>query len=253
MRQRQVLIFGDSHVQAMRRAGKIISPDGLRAGFSAKLLSRIKNGAQIGDVSLEAAVEMVSALAPDDLVASAIGGNQHSVFGLIQHSVPFDVFEPGDETATISEDARCIPQGILWDFFEGKLRESDGPRIVQLRRAARCAVCHIVPPPPKRDEAHILRHQETHFIEAGIREKGVSPAALRLKLWRLQLRVLRKLCEDWEVGLLPPPPEALCAEGFLKPEYYAGDSTHANQAYGRLVLLQLDSIAAGHVAVANGK
>jgi hypothetical protein len=116
--------------------------------------------------------------------------------------------------------------------------------VQKIRGAARCAVFHLAPPPPKQDVDHILSNPDSDFTKAGILENGVSPAPLRLKLWELQMRVLRKLCEEWDVGLVPPPGEAVDSSGFLKRDYYAKDATHANAAYGELVLRQLERLAA---------
>ena len=76
-----------------------------------------------------------------------------------------------------------------------------------------------------------------------VAEAGVNRAATRLKLWKLEMRVLAYLCAEWTIQLLLPPAEAQTAEGFLKPEYYANDATHANAAYGELVLRQLEAVA----------
>ena len=44
------------------------------------------------------------------------------------------------------------------------------------------------------------------------------------------------------VTLLYPPKITLTSKGYLKPEYYANDATHANADYGELVLQQIENI-----------
>ena len=56
------------------------------------------------------------------------------------------------------------------------------------------------------------------------------------------------LAED-EVPVLPPPPGTQTADGFLAPECYAEDATHANAEYGRAVLQQVLEIAADRPAL----
>jgi hypothetical protein len=205
--------------------------------------SRTKNGVELGDTSVKGALDMVSALAGNDMLVSAIGGNQHNVLGLVQHPTPFDMFDGAEQTATTQQGVACVPYRALWDLFETRLRTRDGPRFAELRHAAKCRVYHLAPPPPKSDEAHILERHETDFDRFGIVEKGVSPAALRLKLWKLHQLVLQHLCTESDIVLVSPPSEGFSPDGFLKREYYAGDATHANAEYGVLVLNHLEHIA----------
>ena len=98
---------------------------------------------------------------------------------------------------------------------------------------------HIISPPPKRDSDFIRRYHETRFKNE-IAELGVSPPELRMKLWRMQDRLTREFCE--ELGIIPMEPiaAALDADGYLLPEYYAQDATHANRTYGMLLLDELE-------------
>jgi hypothetical protein len=62
-------------------------------------------------------------------------------------------------------------------------------------------------------------------------------------MWHLQVDVLLKLTVDFNIGLLLPPDSTLTPLGFLDPAFYANDATHANAAYGELVLQQLEKLA----------
>ncbi|MBO0662528.1 GSCFA domain-containing protein [Jiella sp. CQZ9-1] len=97
----------------------------------------------------------------------------------------------------------------------------------------------LAAPAPKADEDHILRGAETPFREAGIENVGVTPAPVRLKLWELQQRTLTEFCAEIGVKFLPNPEGTRNADGFLEPAYYGRDSSHANVAYGGLVVEQL--------------
>lgn len=242
MSRGQILVFGDSHTLALERARtQRASSD--NAHISVRRFSKVKNGIAMGDISLDAAVSMVADSTPDDLIASTIGGNLHQVVGLVQHPAAFDFIEPGSQSAPDSQPCVLIPYQTMWAFFERNLRRNDGQRIKTLREAAAHPIYHLLPPPPKESAAHILQRYESDFEKAGIATKGVTPAPIRLKLWRLQCAILQSLCTEWGVRLLPPPDGTQTPEGFLKPEYYKNDATHANVAYGELALRQLEAVA----------
>ena len=243
MSRTNILVFGDSHTDALKRAHKQLGASSGNAHIRVLRLSSIKNGKEIGDVSLDTATSIVADSTTDDLVASTIGGNQHQVFGLVQHPMAFDFIEPGSPSLHDSQQCVLIPYHTIWAVFESRLRGRDGQRLTTLRAATGRPIYHLTPPPPKESAAHILQRYETAFEEAGLAAKGVTPALIRLKLWRLQCAVLQSLCTEWDIRLLPPPEGTQTPEGFLKPEYYKNDATHANAAYGELVLRQLEGVA----------
>jgi hypothetical protein len=131
----------------------------------------------------------------------------------------------------------------MGNLLEDMMRGVYERRLLAIRNATNCRVYQLAPPPPKKDTDFILRKPKAVFVELGILEHGVSPASLRLKLWKLQLRVMQRLCQEWGTQYLPVPSGAESPDGFLKPEYYAPDETHANASYGELVLRQLEQVA----------
>lgn len=242
MSRSRILVFGDSHTDALEQARKQRAGSGDDPIRVLRFL-KIKNGKEFGNVTLDAATAMVAESPAGELVASTIGGNQHQIFGLVQHPVAFDFIEPGSPKPPDSEPYELIPYRTMWAVFEKGLRGKDGQRLTALREAIGRPIYHVKPPPPKESTAHILKRHETTFREAGLAERGVTPAPIRLKLWRLQCAVLESLCTEWGIRILPPPEGTQTPEGYLKPEYYGNDATHANAAYGELVLRQLEAIA----------
>jgi hypothetical protein len=240
MKKPKVLLFGDSHTDALKKA--LRKRTNVICDFEAYRYARPKNDGQIGDFSEEEILAKVAALSPQDIVISTIGGNQHQVVSLIQHPISFDIMLKGDAPEPVAENDYVIPYAQIREYFENGLRGKDGRRLQALKNSGTCRVFHLVPPPPKEDEAHILKKQETAFVEAGLKEKGISPAALRLKIWRLQVQVLQQLTAEWDVGLLTNPDGTRCSKGFLHPDYYAQDATHANAAYGELVFKQIEKL-----------
>jgi len=92
-----IVVFGDSHTDALKRASAL---RGAPRNAHVRVLrcSAVKNGKDLGDMSVEAAGSMVAESSAQTVLASAIGGNQHQVFGLVQHPVAFDFIEPGSAT-----------------------------------------------------------------------------------------------------------------------------------------------------------
>ena len=73
----------------------------------------------------------------------------------------------------------------------------------------------------------------------GTLRRGVTPAPIRAKLYRINSDIFRGSCAELGVDFVPPPAEAVDAAGFLKPQYWTRDPTHANHVYGRLLMKQI--------------
>lgn len=99
------------------------------------------------------------------------------------------------------------------------------------------AFLHVAAPPPVGDNEHIANNPGGYFSDKV--HLGVAPAALRRKLYSLHETVLREFCERESIDLLPPPPEAVTPDGFLERRFWRNDPTHANAAYGQLVVDQI--------------
>lgn len=241
---RSCFIIGDSHVDALK--------DALAHAHEAALdlqifrAAKLKNGKPFGDIPVNEACQRVRTLESDALVVCAFGGNQHSVLSLVQHARPFDFALPG-EPFSLKTGTELIPFHAIRMLLAGSVT-ADFRNVAALQEVAPGAVIHLAPPPPKANEAHILRSVETYFIEQGLTRHGVTDAALRLKVWRVQIDILRELCGRAGVTLLPNPPETLTPEGFLAPEFYAKDATHANRRYGQSVLNQIAALDTGGAA-----
>jgi hypothetical protein len=232
----QILLFGDSHSYAVQRAIERREAKGRPSPLAAHRLRKVKNNIVMGDTSFEDFLVMAGRLRPEDVVLSMIGGNQHAVFSTVQHPQPFDFLLPGESADTIEKGVTLVPYRTLAQYFDTGIRGRDGKSLEALRKATRARIIHLLPPPPKRDNAHILGHHESKFAQDGIADLGVSPPRLRLKFWQLQALLLEQFCSSLDIEVMPPPAAAVDAEGYLGPDYYADDATHANAAYGELIL-----------------
>lgn len=239
----RILLFGDSHTYAVQRAIERRKTKGVETAIQAHRLLKTKNGIVMGDTSFEDFLALVATLGETDVAVSMIGGNQHAVFSTIQQPRAFTFMVPGDEGAQAS--AELIPYRALAQHFDAGIRGRDGKSLEALRKATRARVVHLQSPPPKRDNDHILKHHETRFAAENIADLGVSAPELRLAFWRLQANLLEQLCAELGIKVLPPPAAAMDTDGFLAPEFYANDATHANPSYGELVLQQIETCFAG--------
>ncbi|MBA3730223.1 MAG: hypothetical protein H0W92_05400, partial [Sphingomonas sp.] len=194
----RMMLFGDSHSYAIQRAIKRREAKGRLVPLAVYRLLKIKNDRELGDTSFEDFLVRAGKLSPNDVVLSAIGGNQHAVYSTIQHPLAFNFFEPGS-SAPIPAEVSIIPYRILEANFAKGIRARDGASLTALRNATKARVVHVLAPPPKRDNEHILRHHESRFAKENIAGLGVSSPELRMKFWNLQRRVLEDICD--EVGI----------------------------------------------------
>jgi hypothetical protein len=239
----RIVLFGDSHTYAVQRAIERRNAKGMAVPLEVYRLLKTKNNVVMGDTHFEDFLALAGKLAEQDVVVSMIGGNQHAVFSTIQHPQKFTFMLPGDDCA--EEGAELIPYRALAQYFTAGIKGRDGQSLAALRKATRARVVHLQPPPPKRDNRHILKHHESKFAQDNITNLGVSAPELRMAFWRLQAQLLEELCAELAIAILPPPSAALDSNGFLAEEFYANDATHANPCYGELVLQQIEESFGG--------
>lgn len=228
-----ILVYGHSHTNAVREAVLKRQRKGRPVPITLFRFAKEKNGRTIGDISFENFLERISSLRPDDVVVSMIGGNQHALISTMQHPRPFDFFTP-DAGAEQTEKVEIIPYRAILGASGNTILKGSGRQLEQMQKATKARLVHVLPPPPKFDNAHIARRTKI-FAERGMAGSAISPPALRLKFWQLQARVLQKWCGKRGIEVIMPPAKAI-SDGFLRPEYWANDITHANARYGELVL-----------------
>jgi hypothetical protein len=172
-----------------------------------------------------------------DQVVSCFLGNEHTIFSLMEHPVPFDVLVD-------DADAGVAPEGPLrqivpLDAMRRELAARANPTVLScgiLRaRFPETDVVHVMPPPPIPDEEQIRARPEV--FGNVIKRFGLAPAALRRKIYVLYTDALEEALGACGVRLLTAP-ECAMTDGYLKPEFWM-EATHANHHYGRLVLEQL--------------
>ena len=233
----KLIIFGESHVQSIKSALKQCphEPNGQLDIRVFKCL-KIKNGRTGGDLTHSYCLDYASELQINDVLVFSFGGNQNHLLALVQHPISFDVF--AIDMIEPEANRHQIPYSQIYDVYLHFLTR-DVSRMTELKQAANCNVFMALPPPPKENNIFLLEHAGDTFIRSGVRDLGVSEPALRLKMYKIQCDIISRISTDNSIGIIPPPDQCVTASGYLKPEYYAKDATHANTDYGHAMLRHL--------------
>jgi len=230
-----IFVFGDSHTRALKTAVPRFDCSELDVEFDIHWRMSIKNGVTRGDMELYEAKKSISKLQANDMLVISILGTMHNILGLIKHSQPFYISN--------SKLDKCIPYGYevipancMQDLFYNQWKKSN--IVSDLKSISLAPVYHLMPPPPKENIDYI-KSKTSNYRGSVIDEINLNRSDIRLSLWQLEMEALKKFLCNMGVKLLKPPNQSLSEHGYLKEEYYANDTTHANAQYGLLVLNQL--------------
>lgn len=174
------------------------------------------------------------------LFLTLFGGNAHTVLSLMQHQRPFDFVLPEAPDLPLAAQTEILPAG----YVQALLQRQMDPylyQLYQLRRAVSDRILAVAPPPPIGDDRFIADRLDA-FFRQNFSDRALSPPALRRKMWLLQTRLQKRLCDEIQVGLAEPPSESWTPDGFLDPACYGQDATHGGPRYGELLLQQIEQL-----------
>lgn len=238
---REIVIAGDSHAFAFasNRPGRtepILVP---MPNERATLLSL--EGPFPRDLAYWADVVRLST---GRTLAVCFSGNQHNLF-LFAPSPMFDFVLASRPGLPVLETARLLPEALVRAFFRPTFTILGGLLAETAGKGQRTFV--LGTPPPKADEARIRAFlcREAFFLGLAA-ERGLSPASapltpalVRYKLWCVLQESMAEMARAHGAVFVDIPPETQDEHGFLLPEFWVPDSTHANGAYGKLMLGRL--------------
>lgn len=218
-----ILIVGNSHTNAMATAAAKRTDDRFHVVNLASFFDPVNRRNKV------LKPELKELFAPDRVFCS-FGGSEHNVFGLLEAPIKFDFMLPHNDE--VLADRELVSYGLIWATLSAAMKRRL-TQIVELRDMFDVSVTHICTPPPFREIAKggvlpRVFHDKMHL--------GVSPASLRKKIYFTHSAIARHFCAEHGIAFRDPPQAASDSDGYLKPQYCSADPTHANAAYGQLVL-----------------
>lgn len=174
------------------------------------------------------------------VVFSFMGGAAHTVVGTLAFPRRIDFVLPEAPGLPLDPRAEVLPVRAVEAVLAERARPYLG-LMEQVLAHSSHGMLHVEPPPPSADGERVFRDVPWAFYPAEMRRE-VSPWPLRYKLWRLHSGILHRWCDAHAVGWIVCPPECQDEHGCLADRYYL-DGAHANAAYGKLVLRQLQASA----------
>jgi hypothetical protein len=164
-------------------------------------------------------------------VYSMLGGNEHTVLGLVRHPRPFDFVLPEDPQRALDPDAELLPYQAVRELLEQRT-EPLFHKLSALARHCGPRLSHVESPPPATRWSVLAKPKA---FRAALAQHGVAGGGLRYRLWRLYSSIVRSYCQRLGVPFIDAPAQTRTRSGFLLPQL-VGDATHGNARYGRMVL-----------------
>ncbi|NHZ81217.1 hypothetical protein F2P44_18330 [Massilia sp. CCM 8695] len=227
-----ILVIGHSHINA------------LRAVPEAQQACDFMSFTEAGGAYQQRDPAEFKALAagPADTLVFMMGGNTHITLGMLNPPEPFDFYLPEHTGLPMNPAARLLPVDLVRLLLTRHLKP-DLAYLGQLSAVFKGRrQLHIESPPPLPSE-YIEQHP-SGFAER-VRERGVAPVAFRHKFWLLHSAILRDHCTALGITFVARPAGTQDADGCLATPYLRADPTHANEAYGALLLAQILSLREG--------
>jgi len=190
----------------------------------------IVNNNRIFNPDILRALDVEIPISDQGLFVAMFGGNAHNAVGIFAHELDYDFWIWGEP---IDPSRYVVTAGMMRDII---LNEAAAAleHISLLKSARSQPIIAMCSPPPIMDNDYIATH-----LGPGLRppkpDAIIARPELRRKLWLLHTEIFRTHCSSIGVPFLPPPAGTMTDAGFLRPEYWA-DATHANEAYGALVI-----------------
>ena len=231
-----VYIFGHSHLAAIRRA---VMKHQLKWALVRHLSDEVRLQNDIAEIlKTFIQTETPGAQRPETHLVLSWRGNENTTLGICNHPRPFDFHCPHapDLPFDVShKKAQALPYAQIESILTERVGILQG--LADLAQQFPQKLSILETPPPIGDQAFITSHAST-YAEI-INKRGLAPSHLRLKLWLTRRHLVQTRCRELGIDYIPAPAESMDDEGYLRSHYYHTDPTHANDAYGLLVLRQL--------------
>ena len=237
----KILVIGNSHTQAIKEAIAIRAGSGKPVEDDIEVCwVKLGGKGNFGDISREEAMAKVRGLGVSDLLVTCLIGTLNNMIGLFNHESPFSLAVDDTGAGGMLPHAKMIPQAVMRDVFREHVEGNEF--FQQMADAAGCLVVHFVPPPPKEAFA---RGGKSRIVDGVAVQLEYAPKRSRLALWKLEEQLVANYLARLKVYHYSVPLHATTPEGFLSPVYHANDATHANAAFGELLLQDFERMLHG--------
>jgi len=169
---------------------------------------------------------------------TVLGGGHHLALTLLDNGHPMDVILPDRPDLSLRDDATLVSVDFAKAIFL-QLIATPFTSLACLKAAfPELPFAQIECPPANGDDDYVRSHLGNYFEANYSPEQldAISSPAQRYKFWKLQSEMYADKCLELGIDYMRVPEPAISADGFLKPEHFGSDSTHANAAYGRIIL-----------------
>lgn len=224
------LLIGHSHVHAPVETVRASSLDLDAIAFW------VEPGALEGPPeALRFRADLAERIAVERPVFSFVGGNAHTVVGLVDHHRPFDFVLPEAPDLPLDPARELVTVDAVRASLEAVDAQSS-PVLELLVRSAPGRVVHVGPPPPVF-VADASREKYPWSMTPD-RPRAFAPAWVRYKIWKLSASMIEARARALGIGFVPAPAACQDENGFLR-EDLRKDVAHANGRYGSLLLREL--------------
>lgn len=180
-------------------------------------------------------LEKIETLAPQ-FVALSIGGNEHNALSMVQLNRRFDFISSERPDLPLETGAEILPEAVITEAVR-EWMEDTFSTIRAFREATQLPLVQLEAPPPLPREQVLAYPKE--FFRAAVDLRKLSSEALRHKMWRIQAKLFRELCEHEDVLYISAPTDLIGEDGMLARPAWGQDASHANSLFGRRMVEEM--------------
>ncbi len=166
-------------------------------------------------------------------------GNQHNIHFLLETPERFQIYGQNE----VSSQSPVVPISQIREFFKPtqvKLEET----INKIQADSEIILLGTPAPKPKEfldsilgNDSYFLALANSQGLSQG--EIRVTSNSLRKILWQIYQEILISTSKNLGCKFIESPAESIGDDGMLKEIFWAPDITHANEQFGKLMLLKI--------------
>lgn len=243
-----VIVLGHSHVGVLHEALEDIPKSNPQNGAHFYVHDVWKNRTDYarpdgdgGVIFNQDVLDEVDAIVPEGmkrLYISMMGGNGHILLALEKHTRPFDFISSERPDLDVDPSAEILPEDFVTAILK-PLMMSYVWHMVSYRTAVNAKTYVIETPPPYSDDEYVKSNLGPYIKSP----ENIVSSSHRLKMWRLHSSIINEICVASDIQFVKAPAASLDENGFMRPEGYGPDATHANKWYGQLLVQQILQLA----------